>query len=162
MTVNTSDNTFKPEILSDTQIAMQRSLNAPRELVYRAMTEPELIAKWWGMRSSTTTIDTYEPQVGGAWRFISREQDGAEYAFRGTFLELEPPSTIVQTFEFEGMPGHIVTEALTLTEVDGGTLVRIVSTFASKEDRDGMLQSGMEIGANESYDQLDELLATLV
>ncbi|MCO5222942.1 MAG: SRPBCC family protein [Thermomicrobiales bacterium] len=160
--MSTHDNKLKAEILSDTEITMQRSFNAPRELVYRAMTDPDLIPKWWGQRSSTTIVDKLDPRTGGEWRFIQRTPDGTEYAFRGTFVELEPPSKIVQTFEFEPMPGHISTDAMSLTEVEGGTLVRIVSTFASKEDRDGMLQSGMETGANETYDRLEELLATMV
>ncbi|MCA9861168.1 MAG: SRPBCC family protein [Thermomicrobiales bacterium] len=160
--MSTHDNKLKAEILSDTEITMQRSFNAPRELVYRAMTDPDLIPKWWGQRSSTTIVDKLDPRTGGEWRFIQRAPDGTEYAFRGTFVELEPPSKIVQTFEFEPMPGHISTDAMSLTEVEGGTLVRIVSTFASKEDRDGMLQSGMETGANETYDRLEELLATMV
>ncbi|TXG83330.1 MAG: ATPase [Thermomicrobiales bacterium] len=141
---------------------MQRTFNAPRELVYRAMTEPDLVAQWWGQRGSTTIVDQLDPRVGGAWRFIQRGEDGAEYAFRGEFLELDPPARIVQTFEFELMPGHISSDAITLTETDGVTLVRIFSTFASKVDRDGMLQSGMEGGANETYDRLEELLATLI
>ena len=157
----TSENKLKAEILSDTEITMQRSFKAPRELVYRAMTDSDLIPKWWGQRSATTIVDKLDARVGGEWRFVQRGADGTEYAFRGTFLELDPPSRIVQTFEFEPMPGHISTDALTLTDVDGGTLVHIQSTFASKEDRDGMLQSGMEIGANETYDRLEELLATL-
>jgi uncharacterized protein YndB with AHSA1/START domain len=160
--MSTVDNRLKAEIISDTEIGMQRSFKAPRELVYRAMTDPELIPKWWGLRGSTTIVDKLDAREGGDWRFIQRGEDGSEYAFRGKFLELDPPSKIVQTFEFEPMAGHISTDAMTLAEVDGGTLVRIESTFASKEDRDGMLQSGMESGANETYDRLEELLATLV
>jgi uncharacterized protein YndB with AHSA1/START domain len=160
--VSTSENKLKAEIVSDTEITMHRSFKAPRELVYRAMIDPELIPQWWGQRSSTTIVDKLDPRVGGDWRFIQRSEDGTEYAFRGRFLELDPPSRIVQTFEFEPMAGHISTDAMTLSEIDGGTMVLINSTFASIEDRDGMLQSGMEIGANETYDRLEELLATLV
>lgn len=154
-------NKFEAEILSDTQIAMQRTFAAPRELIYRAMTDPDLIPRWWGLRSSTTIVDTLDPQVGGNWRFIQREADGTEYAFRGTYLELDPPGKIVQTFEFEPIPGHIVTDTMTLTEIEGGTLVRIISTFDNIEDRDGLLRSGMEAGANETYDRLEELAASL-
>lgn len=160
--MSTTDNRLKPEIVSDTEITMQRSLKAPRELVYRAMTDPDLIPKWWGQRSTTTVVDKFDARVGGDWRFIQKGENGEEYAFRGTFLELDPPSKIVQTFEFEPMPGHVVTDSMTLTEIEGGTLVLINSKFANKEDLEGMLQSGMEAGANESYDQLEELLATLV
>lgn len=159
--MNAPTNKFTAIVLSDTELEMQRTLSAPRELVYRAFTEADLIPKWWGLRSSTTIVDTFEPQVGGRWRFIQRESDGTEFAFRGEFLELEPPNRIVQTFEFEPIPGHIVTDTLTLTEVDGGTLVRILSKFETIEDRDGLLRSGMEAGANETYDRLEELLAML-
>lgn len=160
--MNQTDNRLTSEIVSDTEITMHRTFAAPRELVFRAFSEPELVAKWWGQRSAETIVETYDFRPGGAWRMIQRNPDGQEYAFRGSFLEIEPPSRIVQTFEFEPMPGHISTDALTLTEVDGGTRVTIDSTFMSKEDLDGMLQSGMEAGANESYDRLEELLATLV
>lgn len=159
--MSATQNKFKAEIISDTQIEMQRILNAPRELVYRAMTDPDLVPRWWGLRASTTIVDKLDVRVGGEWRFIQREASGVEYGFHGTYLELDPPARIVQTFEFEPMPGHVVTDSMTLTAVEGGTEVRIRSTFMSKEDRDGMLQSGMEFGANESYDQLEELLATL-
>ena len=100
-------------------------------------------------------------RVGGEWRFLQQMPNGDEYGFHGAFLELVPPSKVVQTFEFEPMPGHVVTDTMTLTDVEGGTLIRIVSSFASKEDRDGMLQSGMEQGLNESYAALDRLLARL-
>ena len=160
--MNAPTNKFEIEVLSDTEVAMQRTLTGPRELVYRAYTEADLIPRWWGQRRTTTIVDTFEPRVGGRWRFIQREEDGTEYAFRGEFLELDPPNKIVQTFEFEPMAGHVITDALTLTEIEGGTLVRVVSTFQSSEDRDGMLRSGMEAGANETYDRLEELLATLV
>lgn len=161
--MSTSGEKLKIEVLSDTQIQMTRSFKAPRELVFRAMTEPELVAKWWGQRSTTTIVDKLDARVGGEWRFVQRDEAAdVEYAFRGTFLEFEPPAKLVQTFEFEMMPGHVATDAMTLSEIDGGTLITIVSTFTSKEDLDGMLQSGMESGANESYDQLEELLATMV
>ncbi len=160
--MTTFDSKFKAEIVSETEIEMQRAFKAPRELVYRAVTEPDLIPKWWGMRNSTTVVDKLDARVGGEWRFIQRGTDGSEYAFRGTFLELDPPSKVVQTFEFEPMPGHVSTDIMTLTEIEGGTLLHIRSQFTSQADRDGMLQSGMEVGANESYDRLGELLATLV
>lgn len=160
--MNPTDNRLKAEIVSDTEITMHRTFNAPRELVFRAFSDPELVAKWWGQRDSTTIVETYDFRAGGSWRMIQKSPDGQEYAFRGQFLEIVPPSRIVQTFEFEPMPGHISTDAMTLTEVDGGTKITIDSTFMSKEDRDGMLQSGMEIGANESYDRLEELLATMI
>ena len=147
---------------SDTEIQMERTFDAPRALVYRAMTERDLISQWWGQRNSTTTVDTLELRVGGKWRFIQRDASGAEHAFRGEFLEISPPDRLVWTFEYEPMPGHIVTDAVTFSELDSGKTQDLVrSTFASKEDRDGMIAAGMEGGAAESYDRLAELLETL-
>ncbi len=159
--MSTPRHTFQAEVLSDTELALQRVFPARRETIYRAFTDAALIPKWWGLRSSTTMVDVLEPRVGGGWRFVQREEDGTEYAFRGVFLELDPPGKIVQTFEFEPIPGHIVTDTMTLTEIEGGTLLRIVSRFECIEDRDGLLREGMEAGANETYDRLEELLATI-
>ena len=97
---------------------------------------------------------------GGAWRFTCRGPQG-EYAFNGIYKQIDPPAKIVQTFEFEPMAGHISTETMTLQEKDGKTTMTVRSVFASKEDRDGMLNSGMEQGAGETYDRLEELLSTM-
>ena len=148
-------------LVSDTEFEMSRAFDAPRELVFRAFTEPELLARWWGSRKSTTVIEKLELRPGGSYRILSIAEDGTEYAFRGEIREVTPPSRFVWTFEFEGMPGHICEDAHTLEEHDGKTTVTTHSTFASKEDRDGMLETGMEEGAVESYDRLEELLETL-
>jgi uncharacterized protein YndB with AHSA1/START domain len=145
---------------SDREILMSRVFDAPRELVYKAMTDPKMIPQWWGLRTSNTVIDKYDFRVGGEWRFVQREADGSEYAFRGEIREIKPLERVVQTFEWEGMPGHIIVDAMTLEDLGNGkTRVSTLSTFDSKEDRDGMMASGMESGANESWDQLAELLA---
>lgn len=147
---------------SDREIVMERVFDAPRELVFRAMTNPELVPKWWGQRHSTTIIDTFDMRPGGKWRFIQRMPDGTELAFRGEVREVVPPERIVQTFEFEPMAGHISEETMTLETVEGGkTKLTVRSRFSSVEDRDGMLASGMEAGAAETYDRLAELLATM-
>lgn len=146
---------------SDREIRMERMLDAPRELVFKALTDPELIPRWWGRRKDTTTVDKMEVRPGGAWRFITTAEDGDNHAFRGEIREIVPPERVVQTFEWEGLPGHVSVDTMTLEDEGGKTKVTIVSTFDSTEDRDGMLQSGMETGANESWDRLDELLATL-
>jgi uncharacterized protein YndB with AHSA1/START domain len=145
----------------DREIVITRQFDAPPALVYKAMTDPQLIPRWWGPRRFATIVDTLDPRPGGRWRFINRDQDGTEFGFNGEFRELDPPRRIVQTFEFEGMPGHISVETATLTEQDGGTLLTVVSVFDSPQDRDGMLQSGMEEGASETYERLDEILAEL-
>jgi uncharacterized protein YndB with AHSA1/START domain len=158
----TTGTRLKTTLPSDLEIVLTREFDAPRELVFKAFTDPELIPKWWGLRNSTTIVDTMDVRPGGAWRYISRGQNGEEYAFRGEYLEVVPPERIVQTFEFEPMPGHIVTDSATFEERDGKTILTSTSTFDTKEERDGMIETGMEGGAAESYDRLEELLATLV
>jgi uncharacterized protein YndB with AHSA1/START domain len=98
---------------------------------------------------------------GGAWRFVLREANGVEYAFRGEYREIVAPERVVQTFEFEGMPGAVSVETMTLSERDGRTTLTTTSTFDSVEARDGMLRSGMETGAAETYDRLEEHLRTM-
>jgi uncharacterized protein YndB with AHSA1/START domain len=144
---------------SDREIVMSRVFNAPRELVFKALTDPHLIPQWWGQRNSTTFVDKMDVRPGGIWRFVERAADGNEYAFNGVYREIVPPERVVQTFGFEGMPGHIVVETMTLEAINGKTRVTTTSQFDSVEDRDAMLQSGMEAGANESWDRLEELLA---
>lgn len=146
---------------TDLEIVMTREFDAPRELVFAAWTTPEHIEQWFGPRGHQTTVDHLDLRVGGTWRYVSRDEQGNEYAFRGEFKEIDPPRKLVSTFEFEGMPGHIVTDTLTLEERDGKTIATTVSLFASREDRDGMLESGMESGANDSMERLAELLARL-
>lgn len=142
---------------SDTELHIEREFNAPAELVYNAFLNPDLIVQWWGPRKYTTTVDKLEPFVGGKWRFIHKNEEG-EFAFRGEFKELDPYTKISYTFEFEPMEGHILLETAVLEELNGKTMVKITDTFSSKEDRDGMIQSGMEEGMSESYERLDELL----
>ncbi len=146
---------------SDREIVMERVFNAPCELVFKAYTDPDLIPKWWGPRKYTTTVDKMDVKVGGAWRFVQRDTDGHVYAFNGEYREIAPPGRLSYTFEFEGLPGHVLLETVTFEEQGGQTKVTVTSLFASAEDRDGMLQSGMEQGATESQDRLAELLATL-
>lgn len=155
------NNRASVSLLSDREITITRTFNAPRELVFKAMTTPELIARWWGPRGSNVVVDQLEVRPGGAWRFLEHSADGNVYGFRGEFREIVPPERVVQTFEFEGLPGHIIVETLTLAEENGITTLTILDAFASQEDRDGMIASGMESGMNESYDKLDELLAEL-
>lgn len=143
------------------EIVMTREFDAPRELVFRAHTDPNLIAQWWGPRRFTTTVDRMDAQMGGIWRFVQRDADGNEYAFHGVYHEVASPERLVQTFEFEGMPGHVLLETMTLEEVEGRTKLTARSVFQTVEDRDGMLQSDMEEGAAESWDRLAELLGEL-
>jgi uncharacterized protein YndB with AHSA1/START domain len=146
---------------SDREFTMTRVFDAPRELVFAAHIDPQHVPNWWGQRNSTTIVDVLDVRPGGAWRFVQRDPEGNEYAFRGEFREVVPPERLVYTFEFEGMPGHIVVDTITFEEHDGKTTISSTSLFQSVEDRDGMLESGMESGATESWDRLAELLDRL-
>ena len=141
------------------QIVISRSFDAPREQVYRAFTDPDAVRQWWGLRGSETDVDELEARPGGRWRFVQRSGDGNEHGFHGVYHEATAPERIVYTFEWEGLPGHVLLETITFEEQDGKTHMTDSSVFQSVADRDGMLQSGMEGGAAESMDRLDEYLA---
>jgi uncharacterized protein YndB with AHSA1/START domain len=143
------------------QIVVTREFDAPRELVFRAHTEPELLVRWLGPRDLTMAIDRYEVRDGGIWRYTHTDEEGNAFGFRGVFHGDPSPDAIVQTFEFEGAPGHVSLETVAFTEHDGRTLVRGVSTFQSVEDRDAAFASGMERGIHDSHARLGELLAEL-
>jgi len=140
-------------------ITITREFDAPRDLVFRAHVDPELLVQWLGPRDLTTTIDRYDTRDGGTWRYVQKDADGNEYGFHGVFHGIPSPEAIVQTFEFEGVPGHVMLDTTTLEQRDGRTLMRTVSSFQSVEDRDGMIASGMEHGVRDSGDRLEELLA---
>ena len=141
------------------EVLVSRTFDAPRELVFRVFTDPNLIPQWWGPRYLTTTVDKMEVRAGGMWRFVQRDPSGSVYAFHGVYHEVSAPGRIVQTFEFEGTPGHVLMETDTLEEQDGKTMLTTQSVFQSVADRDEMLKSGMEGGQDESYERLTELLA---
>ena len=144
------------------EIIMTRIFNAPRELVFKVMTDPKHIPQWRGPKIYTTIVDKMEVKSGGLWRYIQKGKDGSEFAFHGVYHSIEAPDRMVDTFEFEGMPGHVLMETSTFEALpDGKTKVTVSSVFQSVADRDGMLQSGMADGSNESYERMDELLETL-
>ena len=143
------------------QIVIAREFAAPRDLVYRAHVDPDLLVRWLGPRALTTSIDRYDARNGGTWRYVQRDADGNQYGFHGVFHGDPSPDAIVQTFEFEGVPRHVCLQTVTFAEHGGGTLMRTVVAFQSVEDRDGMVTSGMEEGVQDSGERLDELLAKL-
>ena len=145
---------------SDREIHIERIFNAPRERVWKAMTDPKLVAQWWG-RGNKVVIERMEVERGGHWRFIEHSDSGT-HGFEGRYREVTPPERYVWTFEWDGMPGHVVLETVMLEDLgDGRTKVVNVSLFFTNEERDGMLQSGMEGGLNESYEALDRVLANM-
>jgi uncharacterized protein YndB with AHSA1/START domain len=141
---------------SDREIMITRSFNAPRELVFKAHLDPVLIPLWWGPRSTTTIVEKLDAQVGGEYRFI-HSGDGFEISFYGEFRDITPHERIVQTSEFSGAPGHVILETVLFDEQDGRTHVTVLDQFDTMEERDMVLQSGMEGGLAESYERLDEL-----
>jgi len=147
---------------TDREIRVEREFDAPRERVFAAITNPALIPQWWGPRGTATIVDQMDVRVGGAWRFVIENADGRQRAaFRGTYREISPPERVVQTFEWEGMPGHVAVETLELEDLGERTRLVTTSVFHTTGERDGALGSGMEHGVNETYARLDELLARL-
>jgi len=146
---------------TDREIYIERVFDAPRDRVFAVYTDPELIPEWWGPRGGTTIVDAMDVRAGGAYRFVMRGADGSETAFRGTYREVTPPERIVQTFEWEGMPGHVSVETAVFEDLGEQTKVTTTSIFHTAQERDGMLDSGMERGLNETYERLDEVLARL-
>jgi uncharacterized protein YndB with AHSA1/START domain len=146
---------------SDREIVMTRVFDAPRDLVFEAHTSCEHMSNWWGPRKYEFASCELDFRPGGKWRIVHRAEGEEDQGFRGEFREIVRPERIVWTFEWEGMPGHISVDTLTLEEQHGKTTITATSVFDSVEDRDGMLQSGMESGAAETYDRLDEYLEIL-
>jgi uncharacterized protein YndB with AHSA1/START domain len=141
------------------QILITREFAASREFLFRAYTDPELLVQWLGPRRLTITVHQFDPRDGGSWRYTHRDVDGTEYGFHGVFHGTPSPDGIVQTFEYEGWPGHVSLETLTFEERGDCTLMRQNAVYQSVEDRDAMIQSGMESGVNDSMERLDELIA---
>lgn len=142
-------------------IIITREFDAPPDLVLRAYTDPQLLVQWLGPRDLTMTVDHYEARDGGRWRYVHADPQGNTFGFHGVFHGDPSPAGIVQTFEFEGAPGHVMLETTSLTQRGPATLVRTVSAFPSVADRDAMIDSGMERGVRDSDERLAELLATL-
>lgn len=149
---------LEPGQQSATTIRVQ---DAPRELVFKAQTDPELFSQFWGPGRYTTTIEKMDVRKGGIWRVIQRDKDGKEDAFNGVYHDVKAPELIMDTWEWEGMPGHVLFETTTLEEVEGKTKLTNVSVFQSVDDRDGMYKAGMVEGSEASMDRLAKLLKNL-
>ena len=139
-----------------------REFDAPRELVFKAFTDPKLYVLWLGPRNMKMTLEKFEPRAGGSWRYTHTDETGNSYKFHGVNHEVYAPELLIDTFEFEGLPekGHVSLEWARFEELPGGrTKLTIHSVFQSIADRDGMVGAGMEKGIAESFEKLDELLA---
>jgi len=141
------------------EIIITYLFDVPRERLFKAFTDPKLIVQWWGPEKYTTTIDKMNASPGGTWRFIQSDKQGNEFAFHGVYHEVSSPRRLVDTFEFEGSPGHVSLETATFEAQGGKTLLTQHAIFESVEDRDAMVQSGMETGVKESMERLAVLMA---
>ncbi|HKV32385.1 MAG TPA: SRPBCC family protein [Candidatus Dormibacteraeota bacterium] len=143
------------------EIIITRVFDAPRELVFKAYTDPILVPQWFGPREYTTIVDKMEARPGGLWRFVQRNQEGDEFAFHGVHHDIVAPERIVATFEFEGVPGHVLLQTLTLEPQGQKTRLVEQLLFQSVADRDGMVASGMQRGSDDSMDRMAEILEDL-
>jgi uncharacterized protein YndB with AHSA1/START domain len=144
------------------EVIITRTFNAPKAKVWRAFSEPELVKQWLGPRRLKMEIEEWDMRPGGSYRYVHSDETGS-YGFHGVIHGIYGQEKVVQTFEFEGLPepGHVSLDTLLLEEKDGKTKVTTISVFQTVEDRDGMIQSGMEGGVTEGHDRLDELLQTM-
>jgi uncharacterized protein YndB with AHSA1/START domain len=155
----------KTEIIAEPgkqEMLIKREFDAPRELVFRAYTDPEILVRWLGPKELKMRIEKNAEAAGEPWRFVHSDASGNEFGFHGVCHEFNAPERLIRTFEFEGLPepGHVSLETATFEELPGSrTRVTNQSVFKSVEDRDGMIASGMERGVNEGYERLDEILA---
>lgn len=158
-----SKNAYTLTLPSDTELVMTRVFNAPRELVFRAHVDPALVPEWWGFREYTTIVETLDARPGGKWRFVSRGPDGSVMTFFGEYREVVAPERITWTFGYEGLPEGVEPgeETYTFEEHEGRTTLTSYTRFKTKADRDDLIATGMEEGANVSGDRLEELLARL-
>ena len=141
-------------------VDMEREFDAPAALVHRAYLEPELVTQWLGPRKYEMVLDKWDARAGGEYRYVHRNAEG-EYAFHGVFHSMGIDN-MVQTFEFEGVPGHVSLDQLVIEDLPGGrSRIKSHSVFQSVADRDGMVEAGMGDGVDEGFDRLDELLEKL-
>jgi uncharacterized protein YndB with AHSA1/START domain len=146
---------------ADTQILIMREFNAPRRLVYKAYTTPELVRRWWAGRRGQMTVAEIDLRVGGMWRFVMTSSEGMEVAFHGTYREIVPDERLVHTEVYEAMPDAEVLNTITLAEADERTTMTVLVDCPTQEIRDGMMASGMEVGMQEAYDLIEQIAIEL-
>ena len=146
---------------ADDQILITREFDAPRHLVYKAWTTPELVKRWWHAKRGEMTVAEIDLRVGGTWRYVMIADGGFEVGFHGEYREIVPNERIVSTEVYEGMPEAEALDTMTLTEAEGRTLVTILVQHASKEHRDAHIESGMEDGMQDALDLLEQVAISL-
>jgi uncharacterized protein YndB with AHSA1/START domain len=154
---------LKITLPSDLEIVLTRVFDAPRRLLWEAVTKPEHVKQWWGCYGMTLSVCEIDFRVGGAWRFVFRKPDGTDDTFKGEYLEIVSPEKVVQTFiyDVDFIRDYPSIETMTLNETSGKTTLQVVIRHKTKEARDGHLNSGMEGGATQTYDRLAEFLTTM-
>jgi uncharacterized protein YndB with AHSA1/START domain len=164
MTETTHSGKATVTLPADNQLLITREFDAPADLVFKAFTTPELVERWWsGKRGGVTSVEI-DLREGGRWRYVMETSDGMEVAFHGEYHEIDPGRRLVSTEVFEGIPDaedHASLNTMTLTESDGRTAVEVLVEHKTKEDRDAHVNSGMEGGMQEAYDQLEEVARSL-
>jgi uncharacterized protein YndB with AHSA1/START domain len=162
MSTMASSGSAKVTLPTDTQILITREFDAPRELVWRAWTTPELIKRWWNAKRGEVTVAEVDLRVGGAWRYVmTTDEGGHEVGFHGTYREVVPTERIVSTEVFEGMPDAHSVNTLTLTEDGGRTTMTVLVEHQNREGRDAQIESGMEAGLQDALDLLEEVAGSL-
>jgi uncharacterized protein YndB with AHSA1/START domain len=163
----TSSGTAVVTLPTDEQILITREFDAPRDLVYRAFTTPELVKRWWHANRGEVTVAEIDPRVGGKWRYVSITPDGMEVGFHGEYLEIVPDERVVTTEIYEGLPEGVSEEeaatvnTATFAEADGRTTLTILVQATSEESRDAIIESGMEAGLQDALDLLEQLALSL-
>ena len=157
----TSSGTARVTLPTDEQILITREFDAPKHLVYKAWTTPELVKRWWHANRGEMTVAEIDLRVGGTWRYAMVTPDGLEVGFHGEYREIVPNERLVSTEVYEGFPEGEALDTLTLTEVDGRTTLTILVEHTSKEHRDGHINSGMEDGMQDAMDLLEQVAASL-
>jgi len=158
---NATSGTAVVALQGDTEILITREFNATRHLVYKAYTTPELVRRWWAGKRGEMTVCEIDLRVGGAWRFVMTSSEGFEVAFHGTYREIVPNERLVHTEVYEAMPDAEAVNTLTFAETDGRTTLAVLVDCGSRQVRDGMMASGMEVGMQEAYDLIEQIAIEL-
>jgi uncharacterized protein YndB with AHSA1/START domain len=161
MAAVTRSETAMVTLPTDEQILIAREFDAPKHLVYKAWTTPELVKRWWSGHRGEVTIAEIDLRVGGAWRYVMTANGGFEVAFHGEYREIVPNERIMSTEVYEGMPAEEAVSTATFTEVDGRTTLAILVQHASKQSRDAHINTGMEAGMQEAMDLLEQVALSL-
>ena len=156
-----SSGTAKVTLPADDQILITREFDAPKHLVYKAFTTPELVKRWWHANRGEMTVAEIDLRVGGKWRYVMVAEGDFEVGFHGEYREIVPNERIVSTEVYEGVPDAEAVNTMTLTESDGRTTLEILVQHASTEQRDAHIESGMEAGMQDAMDLLEQVAVSL-